>query len=244
MNALEVQNISLAKGGLKILDNVNLVAEPGHVTGVIGPNGAGKTTLFNVISGFMKPDSGKILFEGNDVTGVLPEKLCGRGLVRTFQKVRGLPTLTVRDNVLIGALNRHASLTAAAKEVDTLLADIGLEEYAEVRAETLSIGLRKRLEVARVLSTKPTVVLLDEVMGGLVPSEVDLMMDFIKRLPAAGIAVVLVEHHMKALMGISDKVIVIERGRNLAKGTPTEVSKNPEVIRAYLGGGSDDAAAQ
>lgn len=241
-NILEVSGVSISLGGLKILDNINLTAARGEITGVIGPNGAGKTTLFNIVSGFMKPTAGSVKFNGKELVGRLPEQIAGSGLVRTFQKVRGLPQLSVRENVLVGALNRRKNVREANAVVDPLLEQLGLAAYADAIAGALPIGLRKRLEVARVLAAEPELVLLDEVMGGLVPSEVQAMMDLIRDLAASGMSVILIEHHMKAVMGLSSHVVVLERGRNLAEGTPAHVTQDPGVLTAYLGEGYQHAA--
>lgn len=241
-NILEVKDVSIALGGLQILENVNLTAARGEITGVIGPNGAGKTTLFNIVSGFMKPTGGSVKFNGKELVGRLPEQIAKNGLVRTFQKVRGLPQLSVRENVLIGALNRKSTVKDADDVVAPLLDQLGLSPYAEATAGALPIGLRKRLEVARVLAADPELVLLDEVMGGLVPSEVQAMMDFIRSLADSGTSVILIEHHMKAVMGLSSHVVVLERGRNLAQGTPSDVTKDPGVLTAYLGEGYQHVA--
>lgn len=235
MNVLEATDITLRRGGLTILDGVSLAVEQGSILGVIGPNGAGKTTLFNVLTGFMKPDAGDILLDGDSILGVSPEVSCARGLARTFQKVRGFPGLTVRENVTVGALNRHRSMSDAADVASSLMEDGGLTAYADMIPSALSIGLRKRLEVARVLATEPRVVLLDEVMGGLVPSEVTATMAQIRAMPERGISVILVEHHMRAIMGVSDQVLVLDRGRTIALGTPQAIAADPEVIGAYLG---------
>ncbi|MGK0715458.1 ABC transporter ATP-binding protein [Leucobacter sp. W1153] len=241
-NILEVKDLSISLGGLKILENVNLTAARGEITGVIGPNGAGKTTLFNIVSGFMKPTSGSVKFNGAELIGRLPERIAKDGLVRTFQKVRGLTQLSVRENVLVGALNRRKTVREAHELVDPLLEQLGLMDYAEAITGALPIGLRKRLEVARVLAAEPELVLLDEVMGGLVPSEVQAMMDFIRQLADGGTSVILIEHHMKAVMGLSSHVVVLERGRNLAEGTPSQVTQDPGVLTAYLGEGYQHVA--
>ncbi len=241
-NILEVSGVSISLGGLQILENVDLTAARGDITGVIGPNGAGKTTLFNIVSGFMKPTAGSVKFNGKELIGRLPEQIAKDGLVRTFQKVRGLPQLSVRENVLIGALNRKHTVRDADDVVAPLLEKLGLSVYAESVAGALPIGLRKRLEVARVLAAEPELVLLDEVMGGLVPSEVQSMMRFIRELADSGISVILIEHHMKAVMGLSSHVVVLERGRNLAEGSPAEVTQDAGVLTAYLGEGYQHVA--
>ena len=237
---LEVRRVSLQRGGLKILSDLDISIEENAVTGVIGPNGAGKTSLFNVLSGFMKPDGGDVLFEGKSLVGFPPEEVCRRGVARTFQKVRGYPALSVRENVLVGAVNRLPRREAAAI-VGELLTALELDAIADQPAEILSAGNRKRLEVARVLATGAKVVLLDEIMGGLVPAEVQQMMKLIVSLKERGITVVLIEHHMSAVMGVSDHIYVIQRGKNLADGTPTEIARNEAVIAAYLGKEYTDA---
>lgn len=241
-NILEVTDVSISLGGLKILENVHLTSERGQITGVIGPNGAGKTTLFNIVSGFMKPNSGSVKFNGAELTGCSPERIARDGLARTFQKVRGLPKLTVRENVLVGALNRHLTVGDARDVAEPILEKLSLAPFADAIAGALPIGLRKRLEVARVLATEPELVLLDEVMGGLVPSEVQAMMNIIRQLADEGMSVILIEHHMKAVMGLSRHVVVLERGRNLAEGTPDVVTKDPGVLTAYLGEGYEHVA--
>ena len=242
-NILEVERVNLARGGLQILSELTLNVRENHITSLIGPNGAGKTTVFNAISGFMKADSGTIRFENRAITGMLPEKLTSMGLARTFQRVRGLPTLSVRDNLVIGAFNHTNSVKVARAQADELLEALRLTDVASSTAAALPIGTRKILEVGRVLSTKPKLVLLDEVMGGLGPTEVNVMVDFIRGLPGQGVSVLLVEHHMEAVMSVSDHIIAINRGKNLAEGTPEEIASNHDVIEAYLGGGVDDGIA-
>lgn len=241
-NILVAEHVSIALGGLKILEDVHLTAERGEITGVIGPNGAGKTTLFNIVSGFMKPSSGSIEFDGQSLIGMAPEQIARLGLVRTFQKVRGLPKLTVRENVMIGALNHRNRVRETDELVERLLEDLSLTSYADSVAEALPIGLRKRLEVARVLAAEPKLVLLDEVMGGLVPSEIQEMMQLIRGLAEQGMSVILIEHHMKAVMGLSRHVVVLERGRNLTEGAPAQVTSHPDVLTAYLGEGYQHVA--
>lgn len=237
---LNARAVSLQRGGLKILSELDISVKEHSVTGVIGPNGAGKTSLFNVLSGFMKPNSGDIVFEGRSLVGIAPEAICRLGVARTFQKVRGYPALSVRENVLVGAINRLPRREAESL-TDELLSSLELEDLAGQPAEVLSVGNRKRLEVARVLATGAKVVLLDEVMGGLVPVEVQQMMALITSLKQRGITVVLIEHHMSAVMSISDHIYVIERGKNLADGAPAEIARNEAVIAAYLGKEDSDA---
>lgn len=237
---LHARAVNLQRGGLRILSDLDFSVEEHSVTGVIGPNGAGKTSLFNVLSGFMRPNSGDIVFEGRSLVGVAPEAICRMGVARTFQKVRGYPALSVRENVLVGAINRLPRREAESL-TDELLSSLELEDLAGQPAEVLSVGNRKRLEVARVLATGAKVVLLDEVMGGLVPVEVQQMMALITSLKQRGITVVLIEHHMSAVMGISDHIYVIERGKNLADGAPAVIARNEAVIAAYLGKEYSDA---
>ncbi|WP_104081485.1 ABC transporter ATP-binding protein [Cryobacterium sp. Y11] len=237
---LEARGVSLQRGGLKILSDLHISVEENAVTGVIGPNGAGKTSLFNVLSGFMKLDGGDVLFEGKSLVGLRPEAVCRRGVARTFQRVRGYPALSVRENVMVGTVNRLPRREAEALASELLTA-VELDALADQPAEILSVGNRKRLEVARVLATGAKVVLLDEVMGGLVPVEVQQMMELIVSLKQRGITVVLIEHHMSAVMGVSDHIYVIQRGKNLADGTPAEIARNDAVIAAYLGKEYTDA---
>lgn len=232
---LDVQGVGIQLGGLTILDDVSFSVDEGQVVGVIGPNGAGKTTLFNIVSGFMRPNSGVVTFDGQKLNGLKPEQICSLGLSRTFQKVRGLPQLSVRENVLVGALNRHKSIGDADEVVAKTLQRLGLDDFAAAPAASLPIGLRKKLEVARALATEPKLILLDEVMGGLVPTEIREIMSLIRELADDGMTVILIEHHMAAIMGVSDYVYVIESGKNLAEGTPQEVTSDKRVLAAYLG---------
>ena len=235
MNVLEVRGVSVHFGGLHVLDQVSFDVPGRTITGVIGPNGAGKTTLFNVITGFLRPVAGQVIHDGEPITGETPERICRRGVARTFQIARPFPRLTVRENVLVGALNRHLSPKAAHGLVDHVLRLAGLAAYADRPTTDLPVGLRKRLEVARVLATQPRIVLLDEIMGGLLPGEVAEMMALVAALPEQGITVVLIEHHMQALMELSRHVVAINQGRNLAQGTPAQIAAHPDVITAYFG---------
>lgn len=238
---LRGEGLNLARGGLQILSEITFEIGEGLVTSLIGPNGAGKTTLFNAISGFMRLDSGKVEFDGRNIRGLLPEQIAGRGLARTFQKVRGFPSLTVHENLVVGALNSTGSVHEARARADILVDALQLQVYSQQRASSLPIGTRKLLEVGRVLSTQPKLVLLDEVMGGLGPTEVKIMVEFVRDLPSQGVTVLLVEHHMEAVMNVSDRIIAISRGENLAEGTPQEIAQDQGVLEAYLGTGAEDA---
>lgn len=242
MNAiLRAEGLNIARGGLQILSDLTFEIKEGLITSLIGPNGAGKTTVFNAISGFMRLDSGTVELDGKSIKGLLPEQIADRGLARTFQKVRGFPTLTVRENLVVGALNGTGSVNDARHRADEIIEALRLEDFAQQSAAALPIGTRKLLEVGRVLSTQPRLVLLDEVMGGLGPTEVKIMVEFIRGLPAKGVTVLLVEHHMEAVMNVSDRIIAINRGINLAEGLPDEIARDKGVIEAYLGTGAEDA---
>jgi branched-chain amino acid transport system ATP-binding protein len=209
--------------------------ERGTILGLIGPNGAGKTTLFNCITGFHPPDRGEIRFRGIRLNGLSPDRICRLGLVRTWQKVRPLAKLSVLDNVVVGALSRARTLVAARVEALEQLRVVGLDHRAGALAGGLPIGERKKLEVARVLATRPELVLFDEVMGGLNPAESDEVIRLILALKQAGLTQMVIEHDMRAIMRVSDRVVVLNSGEKLAEGTPAEVVENREVVTAYLG---------
>jgi branched-chain amino acid transport system ATP-binding protein len=209
--------------------------EPGTIMGLIGPNGAGKTTLFNCITGYYPPSRGEILFKGSKINGLLPDKVCKLGMVRTWQKVRPLAKMTVLDNVMVGALCRTNSLKIAGDAAMEQLKVVRLEHKARFLAGGLPIGERKKLEVARVLATKPELLLLDEVMGGLNPAESEEIIQLILDIKARGVTQMVIEHDMKAIMRISDRIVVLNSGEKLAEGSPMEIVNNPAVIQAYLG---------
>jgi branched-chain amino acid transport system ATP-binding protein len=236
MAILEIRHVSKFFGGLAANSDVSFVVEEDAVMGLIGPNGAGKTTLFNCITGYYPPSKGEIVFEGRKMNGYEPDKVCRLGMARTWQKVRPLAKLSVLDNVMVGALCRTHSLRKARAVAFEKLAVVGMAGKAGVLAGGLPIGERKKLEVARVLATAPKLLLLDEVMGGLNPAESEEIIRLILDIKAQGITQMVIEHDMKAIMRISDRIVVLNSGEKLAEGAPQEIVSNPLVIEAYLGG--------
>lgn len=232
---LEVERVHQNFGGLLALQDVSLSVEEGEILGLIGPNGAGKTTLFNVISGYLKPTAGSVRFLGEDVTGLPPYRLAAMGMGRTFQIVRPFPKLTVLENVLIGAFLRTSSRGEAEERAWEVLELTGLVPFASRPAAGLNLAGRKRLEIARALALRPRLLLLDEVVAGLNPTEADATVDLIRRIRDRGVTVIIVEHVMRVIMGLSDRVVVLNYGRKIAEGTPQEVASNPAVVAAYLG---------
>ncbi len=235
MALLEIHHLSKFFGGLAANADVSFSVAQGEIVGLIGPNGAGKTTLFDCITGFHRPDRGEIRFRGVRLNGKAPDKVCKLGLARTWQKVKPLARLTVLENVMVGAFARTRAPEAARAEALEQLRVVGLLPRAAQAAGGLPIGERKRLEVARVLATRPTLVLLDEVMGGLNPTEIDEVIELVLALRAAGLTFVVIEHDMRAIMRISDRVVVLNSGEKLAEGTPAQVVDDRAVIAAYLG---------
>ena len=234
---LEAQALTRSFGGLTAVDAASLRIEAGEIVSLIGPNGAGKTTLFALISGFLKPDEGNVVFEGQDVTGLKPHQICQRGLVRTFQLVQPFANLSVRENIAIGAHTRlrgRARALAKAAEVAELLGMTGALDQA---AGSLTVAGRKRLEVARALATEPRLLLLDEVMAGLNPSEIAQILPVIRRVRDSGVTILLIEHVMQAVMTLSERTYVLNNGAIIAEGTPQAIAENPQVIEAYLGPG-------
>jgi branched-chain amino acid transport system ATP-binding protein len=236
MPILEIKNVSKFFGGLAANSDVSFSMEEGMIMGLIGPNGAGKTTLFNCITGYYPPSRGEVIFKGMKINGMEPDKVCKLGMVRTWQKVRPLAKLSVVDNVMVGALCRTGSLKVAREIAMEQLKVVRMEQKADFLAGGLPIGERKKLEVARVLATKPELLLLDEVMGGLNPAEseeiIQLILDIKKR---GGITQMVIEHDMKAIMRISDRIVVLNSGEKLAEGSPEEIVNNQAVVEAYLG---------
>ena len=235
MAILEIRNVSKFFGGLAANSDVSFDVADGTIMGLIGPNGAGKTTLFNCITGYYPPSKGEVRFNGRKMNGLGPDKVCRLGMVRTWQKVRPLANLPVLDNVMVGALCRTNSVSEAREISREQLRVVRLEHKAGALAGSLPIGERKRLEVARVLATKPKLLLLDEVMGGLNQAESEEIIQLILDIRVQGITQMVIEHDMKAIMRVSDRIVVLNSGEKLAEGTPQDVVSNPEVVEAYLG---------
>ncbi len=233
---LEVRSLTKSFGGLRAVDGVSFKVEEGMILSIIGPNGAGKTTLFNLITGAMTADSGDILFEGRSIKGMKPNRTARLGIGRTFQIVRPFPHLTTLDNVTLAALVKARTRREAQRRAAEILEITRLSPFSGVDARNLTLARRKRLEIARAMALSPRIILLDEVMAGLTPTEVDETIALIKSLTTMGISAVAgVEHVMQAVRKISDRIVVLNFGRWLAEGPPGEVMRNPEVIRAYLG---------
>jgi len=238
VSLLEVEKLSKSFGGLMALCELDLAVEEGEILGLIGPNGSGKTTFFNLITGFLKPDSGRVRFRGEDITGLKPHRVCECGIARTFQLVKPFAQLTAVENVMVGRVYSRIparSLRQANEEAREILDFVGLGDKWNVAAHSLTLPHRKRLELARALATKPHLLLLDEIMAGLNPVETEAAMGLVKNVRDLGVTVIMVEHIVKAVLGISNRVVVISTGEKIGEGTPQEVVNNQAVIEAYLG---------
>lgn len=232
---LAVRNLTKAFRGLVAVKDVSFDVAEGAIVALVGPNGAGKTTCFNLIAGALKPTSGTVTLGGESVTGLAAEQIAARGLARTFQIVRPMRGISVLDNVMLGAFCRTADVTEAASIAETALQRVGLAAKAGDLAGSLTLPERKMLELARAIATRPRMLLLDEVMGGLRPAEADRIIDVVRELRTGGMTVLLIEHVMRVVMALADRVIVMHHGEKLAEGTPAEIGANPQVIESYLG---------
>ena len=233
---LSLQGVSKRFRGLVAVDHVSFDVPEGTIFGVIGPNGAGKTTLFNMIAGAMAPNDGTIVFAGEPINGLTPDAVCRRGIARTFQLVRPFPALSVEDNVVVGALLHRHDVGAARQHARELLRRLDLFDKRRQTASTLTLPDRKRLEVARALATRPRLLLLDEVMAGLRPTETDRMVAILRALNRdSGLTILLIEHVMRAVMALASRVLVLDHGVTIAEGTPEAVVRDAAVVQSYLG---------
>jgi branched-chain amino acid transport system ATP-binding protein len=235
MNLLELKNVRKHFGGIKAIENFSLTVAEGEIVGLIGPNGAGKSTLFNCVAGVFPPTFGEILFQGERINRQKPWDLCRKGLARTFQIVKPFASRTVLYNVMVGAFAGTDKRSEAERRAHEVLAHLNMDHLADRRAGNLTIADRKRLEIAKALATRPKLLLLDEVMAGLRPTEVDEMVAIIKRLREGGMTIFVIEHIMRAIMALSDRIAVLHFGTKIAEGSPQEIARDERVIKAYLG---------
>ena len=235
MALLEVKNISKFFGGLKAVRKLSFSLEKGELLGMIGPNGAGKTTAFNMIAGYFAPDAGEVFFNGENITGLRPWDVCRKGVVRTFQLSKPFGNLSVFDNIMVGTFYHQQNRLLARKKAEEIMEFIEMTGQRDVEGYNLTAFDRKKLELGRALATGPQLLLLDEVVAGANPHEAAAMMQLIKRVQKNGITLLIVEHVMKVIMGLSDRLVVLHHGEKLAEGSPDEISCNEKVLKAYLG---------
>lgn len=235
MVILELTKLSRSFGGLQAVKEVDLKISKGEIFGLIGPNGSGKTTIFNVISGALRPTAGSVKFKKEEVSNLKPSEICKRGLVRTFQIARPFPDVSIQKNIMIGALNHAASISEASKITDEILTITNLSGKKDVNGKNLTVPERKRLELARSLATRPELLMLDEPMGGLNPTEIEEMNEILRHINKEGITIFIIEHVLQAIMALSHRIAVLNYGEKIAEGTPEEIGKNHKVIEAYLG---------
>jgi len=235
MSFIEIQKVSRFFGGISAIKDVSFEVRKGEILGLIGPNGAGKTTLFNVVNGFYPPSRGHVFFQDQKISGLMPHQICRRGIARTFQVVKPLQRMSVLDNVVASSYLRAKDKREAVEIARESLQFTGLYEDRDVISRGLPLGKRKRLEIARALATQPEVLLLDESCAGLNSTELDESIGIIRKIKDRGITVMIIEHHMKVIMAISDRIVVLNYGEKITEGTPLEIRSNPLVVEAYLG---------
>ena len=233
--ALVVKGLSKRFGGLRAVQDVSFTVQENETVALIGPNGAGKTTSFHLITGFHRPDSGSVSAYGLDITGMKPHDICSHGLVRTFQVAKPFGAMTVLDNVMTGAFLRDRNAAAAREKAREAIEFVGLSAREKTAAKDLTTIDQRRLEMARALATQPRLLLLDEVMAGLNPAEIDQAVALVGKLSQRGLTIVIVEHVMRAIMAVARHIVVLDHGQKIAEGAPKEIVENPEVVRAYLG---------
>ncbi|OGP96735.1 MAG: ABC transporter ATP-binding protein [Deltaproteobacteria bacterium RBG_16_47_11] len=241
MALLEIKGLTKNFGGLRAVDSLDIRIEEGEILGIIGPNGAGKTTVFNLITGVFSPDEGRIVFEGHEITGLSPQKVCHKGIARTFQLIKPFGDMTTLENVMIGAFCRAEKLSTAMMESEKIIDFAGLSLKRNFLAKNLTIGDRKRLELARALATQPKILLLDEVMAGLNPKETIEAIQLINQIQSRGMTLLVIEHVMRAIMSLSSRIVMLNYGKKIAEGNPKEISSDEKVIKAYLGERYDQA---
>ena len=235
MSLLSIVGVSKRFGGILANQGISFDVAPGELVGIIGPNGAGKSTLFEIITGFYHPDEGVVSLDGARLTGLSPDAICRRGVARTFQKLRPFQGLTVLDNVMVGALTRTRDVRHARERARELVGKVGLAEKAEAHARTLSTGQRKRLELARALATEPRVLLLDEVTGGVDQRTIPELVRLVRDLHAGGLTVLVIEHNMRVITAVAQRIVALQLGEVIADGPPDQVTRDRRVVEAYLG---------